>query len=60
MQNKVKHAILEFISVQVMTNFEKEELRKNFEQLDKNGDGMVSKEELFLAYKKIYNDKIIA
>jgi len=30
-----------------MTNFEKAELRKNFEQMDKNGDGMVSKEELY-------------
>lgn len=44
-----------------MTSNEKEELRKNFEELDKNGDGMVSKDELFRAYKKLYGgDKIKA
>jgi Ca2+-binding EF-hand superfamily protein len=43
-----------------MTNNEKEELRKNFEMLDKDGDGMVCKNELYLAYKKLYNDKIKA
>jgi len=28
--------------------------------MDKNGDGMVSKDELFQAYKKLYNDKLKA
>ncbi len=28
--------------------------------MDKNGDGMVSKEELYQAYKKIYGDKVKA
>jgi calcium-dependent protein kinase len=28
--------------------------------MDSNGDGMVSKTELYAAYKKLYNDKIKA
>jgi calcium-dependent protein kinase len=56
MKNKLKMAILEFISVQVVSSQEKEELLKMFQQLDKDGDGMVSKGELFCAYKKFYSD----
>jgi calcium-dependent protein kinase len=47
MKNKLKMAIMEFISVQVMTSQEKQELLREFQELDKNGDGMVSKNELF-------------
>lgn len=46
MKNKLKMAIMEFISVHVMTSQEKEELLREFQEMDKNGDGMVSKNEL--------------
>ncbi|CAD8118042.1 unnamed protein product [Paramecium sonneborni] len=60
-KNKLKYAILQFITVQVVTTQEKDDLLKIFQDIDKNGDGTVSKDELFQAYLKIYKgDKLAA
>jgi calcium-dependent protein kinase len=60
MKNKLKAAIFEFIAVQVVTSQEKDELMQHFQKLDSNGDGMVSKTELYAAYKQFYKDKLKA
>ncbi|CAD8200199.1 unnamed protein product [Paramecium octaurelia] len=59
-KNKLKYAILQFITVQVITSQEKDELMKNFQEIDKNGDGTVSKEELLNAYIKLYKGDQLA
>ncbi|CAD8125723.1 unnamed protein product [Paramecium sonneborni] len=60
-KNKLKYAIFQFITVQVVTNQEKDDLLKIFQEIDKNGDGTVSKEELYQAYLKIHKgDKLAA
>ncbi|CAD8141750.1 unnamed protein product [Paramecium pentaurelia] len=59
-KNKLKYAILQFITVQVVQSQEKDDLLKTFQDIDKNGDGTVSKEELLAAYMKIYKGDSIA
>ncbi|CAD8139837.1 unnamed protein product [Paramecium pentaurelia] len=60
-KNKLKYAILQFITVQVVSSQEKDDLLKIFQDIDRNGDGTVSKEELLAAYMKIYKgDKLAA
>ncbi|CAD8178920.1 unnamed protein product [Paramecium octaurelia] len=60
-KNKLKYAIFQFITVQVVTNQEKTDLLKIFQEIDKNGDGTVSKDELYQAYLKIHKgDKLAA
>ena len=48
--------IWEFISIYVYSSKEKQNLVKEFKQLDKNGDGLLTKEELVEAYQKYYKD----
>jgi calcium-dependent protein kinase len=60
MKNKLKAAIFEFITVQVMSSQEKGNMMKQFSKMDQNGDGMVSKTELYIAYYEIYKDKLKA
>ncbi|CAD8190994.1 unnamed protein product [Paramecium octaurelia] len=60
-KNKLKYAIFQFITVQVVTNQEKNDLLEIFQEIDKNGDGTVSKDELYQAYLKIHKgDKLAA
>ncbi|CAD8044646.1 unnamed protein product [Paramecium primaurelia] len=59
-KNKLKYAILQFITVQVVSSQEKDDLLKTFQDIDKNGDGTVSKEELLAAYMKIYKGDTLA
>ncbi|CAD8074409.1 unnamed protein product [Paramecium primaurelia] len=60
-KNKLKYAIFQFITVQVVTNQEKNDLLRIFQEIDKNGDGTVSKDELYQAYLKIHKgDKLAA
>jgi calcium-dependent protein kinase len=44
----MKVVLLTFITSQVMTNQEKEELQKTFSALDTDGNGTLSKEEMIL------------
>ena len=50
----IKVATLQFISSQLISKKEKEDLAHIFKQLDKNGDGRLSKEELKEGYMNIY------
>jgi len=46
-----------FIASQLMTNKEKENLKAIFMELDKNGDGALTKEELMEGYTKLYGNR---
>ena len=45
-RNKLKQAILTFIVTQMTSTAEKEELQRTFQSLDKDGNGVLTKEEL--------------
>ncbi|CAD8215479.1 unnamed protein product [Paramecium octaurelia] len=55
-KNKVRAALMQFISTNLMTNEEKEALLQEFRKIDKDGKGQISKEDLFLVYLEKYND----
>jgi len=46
-----------FIASQLMTKKEKDNLKQIFNALDKNGDGMLTPEELLEGYTKLYGSK---
>lgn len=46
-----------YIVSQLMTNKEKNDLKEIFTALDKNGDGMLTQEELLEGYKKLYKSE---
>ena len=48
---KLQHAVLTFISSQLISREEAKKLAEHFKALDKNGDGKLSREELLEAYK---------
>lgn len=48
---KLQHAVLTFISSQLISREESKRLAEHFKALDKNGDGKLSREELLEAYK---------
>ena len=50
-ERKLQHAVLTFISSQLISKEESKKLAENFKRLDKNGDGKLSKEELMEAYE---------
>ncbi|OMJ79323.1 hypothetical protein SteCoe_20664 [Stentor coeruleus] len=52
-EQKLQHAVLTFIAANTISNDQSKELYKSFKELDKNGDGKISTEELFQAYKKM-------
>ena len=49
-----EQATISFIVNQCITNEERAELRKQFEEWDKNGDGVLSKEEILEGYRNTY------
>lgn len=51
---KLKQATFAFIASQLLTKNEKENLAKIFKAIDKNGDGKLSKEEIFEGYDKFF------
>ncbi|CAD8124734.1 unnamed protein product [Paramecium sonneborni] len=50
-------AVLSYIAFQMTNHIEQDELLKTFQSLDKNNDGILSKEELIEGYNTIYQDK---
>ena len=52
---KLKRAALAFIASQLVTKEETKDLEKMFQQLDKNGDGKLSKEEVLEGYEEVFN-----
>lgn len=56
-KNKLKTATLGFMVQHLLNQKDLEELESVFNQLDKNGNGSLSKEELIDGYRKIYGEK---
>ncbi|CAD8135986.1 unnamed protein product [Paramecium pentaurelia] len=50
-------AVLSYIACQMTNQLEQDELLKTFQSLDKNNDGILSREELIEGYNTIYQDK---
>jgi calcium-dependent protein kinase len=55
---KLQEAALTFIVSQLTTKKEQEELMNTFKTFDKNGNGTISKDELYEGYKEIYGNKM--
>ncbi|CAD8061662.1 unnamed protein product [Paramecium primaurelia] len=55
-KNKVRAALMQFISTNLMTNAEKEGLLNEFKKIDKDGNGQISKDELLQVYLKQYDE----
>lgn len=51
-EQKMQHAVLTFIASQLLSKNEAAKLAETFRELDSNGDGKLSKEELVEAYTK--------
>ena len=51
---KLKQATFAFIASQLLSKSEKENLAKIFKAVDKNGDGKLSKEEIFEGYEQFF------
>ena len=51
---KLKQATFAFIASQLLTKSERENLDKIFKALDKNGDGKLSKDEIFDGYDQFF------
>ena len=49
-EQKLQHAVLTFIASQLLNRDESKKLAETFRNIDKNGDGVLSKEELMEAY----------
>lgn len=54
---KMQQAVLSFMASQLTSNDEINRLRETFQKLDKNGDGVLSKEEIVEGYKGIMDDE---
>jgi calcium-dependent protein kinase len=54
-ESKLKEAVHVFLASQIVANEELKNIRKKFQQLDKNGDGKITKEELMIEYTKVMN-----
>jgi calcium-dependent protein kinase len=55
---KLKQATFAFIASQLLTKSEKENLAKIFKAIDKNGDGKLSKEEIFEGYDLFFGKNL--
>ena len=55
-ENKFQAVVINFIQNYLSTPKELDRLKKQFESLDTNKDGVLSFEELYDGYKKIYGD----
>lgn len=56
-RNKLKQAILTFIVTQMTSQAEKDELQKTFQSLDKDSNGVLTKDELIEGYKKVFAER---
>ena len=67
-QSRLKEAVQIFLASQIVSHDELKEIRKNFQMLDKDGNGKITKDELMEEYMKVMNfqqasqivDRIIA
>jgi calcium-dependent protein kinase len=56
-RNKLRSSILTFMAVHITGQSEKEDLLKTFGELDKDGNGELTKQELLEGYAKVYGDR---
>ncbi len=57
-QNKFKQAVLQFISTQFNLKKEEEELKQVFKEFDKEGKGVISREDFIETIDRLYGDVI--
>ena len=55
-EQKMQQATITFIASNITSKSEKESLLKTFKALDKNGDGILSREEIIEGYKQIMDE----
>ena len=55
---KIEQATISFIVNQLICKEERNQLLSQFQLFDKNGDGVLTKEEIFQGYKALYGDII--
>eukprot|EP01016_Furgasonia_blochmanni_P007012 TRINITY_DN12813_c0_g1_i1.p1 TRINITY_DN12813_c0_g1~~TRINITY_DN12813_c0_g1_i1.p1 ORF type:complete len:176 (+),score=34.97 TRINITY_DN12813_c0_g1_i1:64-591(+) len=60
MKTKFKQAILTFIAQQVTSQQEKEELQQTFQSLDRDGNGIITREELIEGYIAVHKNRALA
>ena len=53
---KLEQATVSFIVTQLISKDERNELLSQFQTWDKNGDGVLSKEEIYEGYKQLYGE----
>ena len=53
---KLEQATVSFIVTQLISKEERNELLSQFQTWDKNGDGVLSKEEIYEGYKQLYGE----
>lgn len=52
-QSRLKEAVQIFLASQIVSNEELKEIRKNFQMMDKDGNGKITKDELLQEYRKV-------
>lgn len=55
---KLEQATLSFIVNQLVSKEERNKLLKQFQEWDKNGDGVLSRDEIYQGYKELYGEVI--
>lgn len=53
---KLEQATVSFIVTQLISKEERNELLSQFQTWDKNGDGVLSKDEIYEGYKQLYGE----
>lgn len=51
-QNKLKAVVYTYIASQLYSNKDKEKLLKSFREMDRDGDGVIGKEELLSVFSQ--------
>lgn len=54
--SKLQHAVMTFIATQILSEEETKVLRETFQKIDANGDGVLSREELYDSFYMITGD----
>lgn len=52
-QSRLKEAVQIFLASQIVSNEELKEIRKNFQMMDKDGNGKITRDELMQEYSKV-------
>lgn len=55
--SKLKDAVHIFLATQIITHEETKQLKENFISLDKNGDGKISRAELYTQYRRTLSEE---